>query len=291
MDTFQPGQTIVITESGLPTGVVVGFQVVKAGSNTVAITRTTTGVIERPAGTGNYVFNFIAPPEGDVYLLVIDWSDGVLAPETSRVRELQVTTQVEPGASGLGAIADYVKMRLGGETWKGLTTDATYGASFVARAIDIVKARVFKVPPATADEGTLSALVLDYLGICAALELIPAAFDYWGNQLLSLTTGNDPTEQSTWPNRMEMVKDIQSDLMARLPQAQQLAIPLIDNLVVLNNTLGPDIDEPDDMQRVTADPRDMPNVLGFPAIPGRRRGPFGPDTIGYPPPRTSGVRL
>lgn len=276
----------MLTESGLPTGAAVGFQVVKAGSGTVAVARTTLGVTERPAGTGNYVFVFVAPVEGDIYLLVMDWSGGVLAPETTKVRELQVTTQVEPGASGLGAVADYVKMRLGGETWKGLTTDATYGASFVSRAIDIVKARVLKTPPTTADEGTLPALVLDYLGICAALELIPAARDYWGNQLLSLTTGNDPTEQSTYPNRLEMVKDIQADLLARLSQAQAAAIPLIDSPALLTNTQGPAIDEADNMVRVTDDPRDFPPAHAFPGD-----GRVAADAWGWPPVIRTGVRL
>jgi hypothetical protein len=113
-----------------------------------------------------------------------------------------------------------------------------------------------KTPPAAADEGTLDVLVLDYLGILAALELVPAARDYWMNQLVSESTGDDPTEITTYTDRAKLMDDLRDDLVRRLPQAQALAVPLLNDPRMGDATLGPDIDEAND-DRVTMDPRDF----------------------------------
>lgn len=287
MHTTSPGQTTIINESGLPTGQVVGFQLIKTATGTVALARTTAGVVERPAGSGNYVFIFIAPVEGDLYMLVADWTDGVLAPETTRIVDLQVSATVDPGSSGLGAVADYVKMNLGGETWKGLTGSVDYGASFVVRAIELVKRRAMTNPPLTVDEVNLDILILDYLGICASLELVTAARDYWGSQLISESVGNDSTEIVSYVNRAKLIDDLRDDLMRKLPAAQAAAIPLINNPILRTSTDGPAIDECDDC-KVTPDPRDFPTERSFPG-----RSVFV-DAAGFPhniPARRSGVRL
>jgi hypothetical protein len=256
MQTAKPGQTVTMSFSGIPSGAAVGYQVIKAGSGVVSIGRTELGVIEMPTGSGNYMITFAAPPEGDLYLVVVDWTAGVLAPETTKTDLLQVSTQAQIGDTGLGPVADYVKMRLGGETWKGLTQSAEYGEPFVVQAIELVKRRVMKTPPAAADEGTLDVLVLDYLGILAALELVPAARDYWMNQLVSESTGDDPTEITTYTDRAKLIDDLRDDLVRRLPQAQALAVPLLNDPRLGDATLGPDIDEDDD-DRATFDPRDF----------------------------------
>lgn len=269
MDTANPGQITTLAEAGLPTGATVGFQVIRAASGLVAIARTTAGVIERPVGSGNYVINFNAPPEGDLYLVVVDWTDGVLAPETTRVRDLQVTTTVLPGSSGLGAIADYVLMHLGGETWNALKSSPNYGETQIVLAIETVKARVMATPPPTAVEGDLPALVKDYLGICSALALIPAARDLWGSAELSRVVGDEAKEIVTYVNRANMMDDLAADLMKRLPSAQALAIPLLDTPVLLSVDDGPSIDEEDDC-RVTADPRAFPTADEFGSLLGDR---------------------
>lgn len=286
MHTVSPGQTTVLNVTALPSGVSVGFQVIRAASGSVAVARTTTGVFERPVGSGNYVLNFVAPVEGDLYLVVIDWTDGALAPETTRVTELQVTTQVQPGSSGLSAIADYVKMRLGGETWKGLSTSVDYGDTFIARAIELVKHQAMANPPASGDEGLLPVLVLDYLGIAAALQLIPAAIDYWGSQHISVSMGNDPTEIVTYANRANLMKDLRDELVRALPAARAAALPLIDAPVTRNDSDLPSIDEIDDY-RSTADPRQFPAAEDFPGIVRPA------DAAGFPTrlPQRSGVRL
>jgi hypothetical protein len=46
--TAGPGETVTIAQSEIPTGQVVGYQVIKAVSGSVAIGRTTTGVVGAP---------------------------------------------------------------------------------------------------------------------------------------------------------------------------------------------------------------------------------------------------
>lgn len=285
METTSPGQTTILSVPGIPTGATVGFQVQKAATGSVAIARTETGVIERPAGSGNRVVNFIAPAEGDLFLVVLDWSDGVLAPETTKVIELRVTTEVQPGESGLGAVADYVKMRMGGETWNGLTTDINYGAAFVARAITLVKERIFETPPDLAGEDALPARVLDYVGLCVALELIPAARDYWGSQYVSQSTGDDPVESVTYVNRAKLMDDLRDDLMRKYAQVQAAALPLIATPILRSADDGPCIDEEDDY-RSTDDPRAFPAAGDFPIT-----GLNPADAWGIGLPQRTGVRI
>lgn len=260
MQTFTPGSTSIIAETGLPSGESVGYQVLKAATGTVAVPRTTVGVVERPSGSGAYVFTFITPVEGDLYLFVADWSSGVIAPETSRVTEIKISATVDPGSSGLGRVADYVKMYMGGEIWRGLSQGSEYGESFIAQAIALVKARTFATPPDTAGEDALDPRVLSYLGICAALELIPAARDYWGSQYISQSTASDPIEIVTYANRAALVGDLQEDLRSRLAAAAAAAGPIIGDPVVQTTSLGPAIDECSD-RKVTDDPRDSPTYF------------------------------
>lgn len=268
MQTANPGQTITISESGIPTGQAVGYQVIKAASGTVAIGRTTTGVIERPSGSGNYVITFVAPVEGDLYLIVLDWSAGVLAPETSRVVELQVIAAVSTSPSGLGAVADYVKVAIGGENFKALHDSVDYGDAFIARAIAVVKARTFLVPPVTIDEAGLSVIVVSYLGKLAALELMSALRSYWNLQYQSQSLGDDPVEVITYPNRQSMLDELAKDLLAKVHAEQQLALSLVDGPRLRSAGTGPAIDEEDDMGRVTDDPRCFPGSDEFPYGPG-----------------------
>lgn len=263
MLTALPGQTTTVTASGLPSGDDVGYQVVKAATGAVAIARTDVGVVERPSGSGNYVVVLVAPAEGDLYLVVLDWSGGVLAPETSRVIDLNVSSVPAPGSSGLGLVADYAKMHLGGETWRGLIDSDDYGPSFIEIAIGAVERRVLINPPTSpSDEAALDPRVIDYLGLLAALQLVPAARDYWGSTAISVATGVDGSESVTYANRATLINQLRDDLMAALPAAQIAALPFLDTPNLVQATL-PAIDEEHD-RKVTADPRRFPTERRFP---------------------------
>jgi hypothetical protein len=284
METVRPGQTTIITQDGIPSGSAVGFQVLKAANGLVAIVRTTAGVVNTPPGTGNYTINFNAPLESDLYLVVIDWTAGVLD-ELAIVRELRVasSTAAPTDNSGLGVIANYAKGNMGGVTWKRLEESSSYGPAFIAQAIDVVKSRIFTTPPSTAQEATLPLVVLDYLGICVALQLIPAARDLWMQAEISKSVGEDATEIVTYANRAAMMDALRDDLLRRLPDAQKAALPNIEQPALLIGD-GPLIDEDSDV-KVTADPRDFNcgRTMG--------RGLYPDDAWGYGLPQRTGVKL
>lgn len=282
MDTARPGQTTTITQDGIPSGAAVGFQVIKAANGLVAIARTNAGVSNIPAGTSSYTISFTAPIEIDLYLMVIDWTGGVLD-ELAIVRDLRVVSVAEAGDSGMGAIADYAKAHMGGETWNRLTTHPLYGEAFVSQSIGVVKDRIFTSPPTTEDEGEFPRIVLDYLGICAALQLIPAARDLWMQEEISRTIGHDPSETVTYINRAAMMDSLREDLMRLYGEAQRSALPFIQQPVLRSAGDGPAIDEPCDT-KVTRDPRDF----DLAALSG---GPLPADAWGYGVPRRSGARL
>src|SRR4051794_39173519 len=139
MVTVAPGETLTIAQSGIPTGRTVGVQLIKAATGAVALGRSTTGVVERPAGSGNYPATFVAPVEADLYLIVLDWNNGTITTTTSKVEELQVTSSAAAADTGLGEIADYAKMAIGGESFTLLLESPNYGASFISLAVDVVK--------------------------------------------------------------------------------------------------------------------------------------------------------
>jgi len=261
-----PGSPLTISQSGIPTGQVVGVQVQKAASSTIAIGRFTNGVVERPAGTGNYVATFVTPAEPDLYLIVLDWNNGVLIPTKSIVEELQVSALVAIEETGLGAVADYVRLYLGGETFQGLLDSTKFGSSRVGLAIETVKARVMSSPPATIDEDVLPGVVLSYLAKLAALELMPAARDYWTSIPQSQSTGDDPAESVTYASREQMLDDLASDLLRQIRADEALALSLIVGPILPNTSSGPSIDECDDDldHHVTRDPRHFPREHSFP---------------------------
>lgn len=264
MQNTRPGETTITSFPGLPTGVLVGVQVIKATTGTVAVGRFTLGVAERPAGSGNYVAIYSAPADGDIYLVVADWSGGTLTPETTSIIELKVSTEVQPGDSGLGAIADYAKMHLGGETWKALLDSDNFGAADLTQGINVIKTRAMATPPDTAGESALDPRVLDYLGMLVAIALIPAARDYWGSQQISLTRGDDSSETVTYANRTTMMNALRDDLMRDLPAVRMAALPFMDSPPVEASADGPVIDEDDDCGHVTKDPRRFPRESTFP---------------------------
>lgn len=261
MHVVGPGETLTITQSGIPTGRSVGLQLIKAASGSVALGRSTTGVVERPAGSGNYVATFIAPVEADVYVIVLDWNSGHITSATSKTDELQVTTTAASVNTGLGEIADYVKTNLGGESFQMLVDSANYGAGFITIAIETVKARLMLSPVTMAQENTLPAIVLSYFGKLAALELRQAVYDIWQTKAQSRAVANDPVETVTYASRVEMLKALFEALASSAEKDRPIATPLIPGPVLLGT--GPEIDE-DAGARVTPDPRTFPRQNDFP---------------------------
>lgn len=265
-----PGKTITVGVTGLQSGLDIGFQVIKAASGTVAIGRTTAGIAEVPTGSGAYAATFVAPAEPELYFVIFDWNDGVIDSLTSVVVELMVNETASTSSTGLGRVADYARVYLGGETWDGIYNSSVFGATSISLAVEVIKSRVMLNPPVTVNEADLPAIVLSYLGKLTALELLPAARVWWSSQLVSKSIGNDPVEIVTHAARDHMLDEVQNELLRQIARDAPVALALIDTPRLRPADDGPAIDEDDFMVRVTEDPRNFPTLAQF---------PFGKDFI------------
>lgn len=159
-------------------------------------------------------------------------------------------------------VAAYVKLHLGGNNWDVLTTESNYGISYVTLMIEAVKRRIMKTPVSQAAETSLDPRLLNYLGICSALDLLSAVRAAWASRSISRTIGNDPVEITRFTDRSKAVDDLRDDLMLKLPAIQAAALPILDQPVPGVGS-RPAIDECDDL-KVTADPRCFPPDFSFP---------------------------
>ena len=187
-------------------------------------------------------------------------------PDKTIGEEIYVEADPISSAPLMASVADYVRMYLGAQTWDlltGVEQQVSYGAGTVTLAIETVKRRVMTNPPITPLESTLNPLVLDYLGILSALQLIPAAKDAWGSKIISSSVGHDPSEIKTYTDRAKLIEAIQDDLLRRLPAIQAIAAPHIDTPTPTANRSQPATDELYD-ERVTVDPRTFPPASTYP---------------------------
>ncbi len=159
-------------------------------------------------------------------------------------------------------VSAYAKMHFGGDNWDVLVSASNYGQSYVDLAVDSIKRRILLAIVPTAGEPALDPRVLNYLGICTALDLISAARSAWANRIISHSLGNDPQEIETYTDRSRRLDELRDDLMRKLPAIQAAAIPVLDQPIVGVGS-RPAIDELTDY-KVTEDPRLFPPASTFP---------------------------
>ena len=159
-------------------------------------------------------------------------------------------------------VSSYAKMHLGGDNWDVVYTASNFGQAYVELSMDSVKRRILATWVSIADEPTLDPRVLNYLGICSALDLISAARSAWANRIISHSLGHDPREIEVYTDRSRRLDDLRDDLMLKLPVIQAAAIPVLDQPLVGVGS-RPAIDELYDF-KVTDDPRLFPPARTFP---------------------------
>jgi len=159
-------------------------------------------------------------------------------------------------------VASYAKMHLGGDNWDVLVSATNYGQPNVDLSIDSVKRRILLVWVPEASEPALDPRLLNYLGVCTALDLISALRSAWANKIISHALGNDPQEIETYTDRSRRLDELTDDLMRKLPAIQAAAVPVLDQPLAGVGS-RPSIDELDDF-KVTEDPRRFPPASTFP---------------------------
>lgn len=260
-----PGAVITAVLEEAETGLVgtLGVQIRELITNTIVRARSIDNIREQPPGTGNYVADLTAPVEFGDYQIVWDKNGGVLTPQDTAIEELRVTATIPVAASGLGPVADAAWSHLG-EHFLKLRNSDSYGTAFLSIKSETVKRRVMTVPPAVADEHNLDPLVIDYLGKLLALELIPPLYAFYANVPQTKSTGDRPTEITSYPDRIRGLEKVQEALLISSRRDEALVLPLIETPRLRESvTAGPAIDELTD-DRVTDDPRAFPTYANYP---------------------------
>lgn len=122
-----------------------------------------------------------------------------------------------------GDIADRVKGILP-VSWDALLTDPVpegtgnvFGEDRMQEKIDLIKEKVFGEVVDPDDEGTTyTRRQLDFAAKCIAIEIIPAAIDFWRSKPISKALTGKPNETVTWEARLNNLRQQRIDLMAEV---------------------------------------------------------------------------
>lgn len=102
----------------------------------------------------------------------------------------------------MGAVTDVVKSYVPG-SYRAMVgvTNSYYGMTELQRLADYVKFRLFGSSVSAIAEATVyDPLLVNFLGKLTTLQFIPAAVDYWGDQLIQETT-TGTNESVVYPDR------------------------------------------------------------------------------------------
>ncbi len=94
-----PGASFEASVSNAPTGLVgtIGVQILDGAGGTT-VTRSTAGIVEFPAGSGNYQVTLTAPSTRGSYQIL--WDEGVISPSTTASEQLEVSTSLLVAPTG-----------------------------------------------------------------------------------------------------------------------------------------------------------------------------------------------
>jgi hypothetical protein len=148
-------------------------------------------------------------------------------------------------ARGEGAIA-----------WDALRKLADYGDPELQRKIDVVKLRVLGAALPVESEAALDVRVADYIGKLVAIEVIPAAIDFWMDQVQSTTIGRGAEEIQTFPNRI-------SAMQARLTYLERAVEKLESSIIAIIGRSDKQLPEAPTVD--TEGPMITPGLEHFPA--------------------------
>jgi len=165
----------------------------------------------------------------------------------------------------VGAVTDVVKRLVPG-SYRAMVgvTNSYYDQTDLQGLADYVKFRLFAtVVEAIAEATVYDPLLLDFVGKLTTLQFIPAAVDYWGDQLLQETT-TGTSEVISYPDRRDGLWKIFDELRAEVQQ-QEDSMSCTYGFQIYGSCVNiPDVSYGDGGRGVlrTADPMDYPHEFG-----------------------------
>jgi hypothetical protein len=140
----------------------------------------------------------------------------------------------------LGAVARAAR-REAPIAWDFLSDLADYGDRELLEKVEFVKSIAYAGAAPTVDqEDSLDRRVIDYLGKRAAIEIIPAAIDFWSNQVI-MQSARDPQAVWGFPDR---IKALENKLIYLRRAADELLLVVQDIIgaAAIRPPTGPAVD-------------------------------------------------
>jgi len=160
----------------------------------------------------------------------------------------------------MGAVTDAVKRYVPASynALVGATNSYNYTLDDLQTLADYVQFRFYAtVPGASSESGLWNPLQSEFLGVLTTLEFIPAAIDYWGDQIASEST-SPTTESIAYFDRRADLWKIYDKLAKR---AEALGVDLGINTTKIRGSI-PQVTYGDNGRGVlvTSDPQDFPRA-------------------------------
>lgn len=112
------------------------------------------------------------------------------------------------------------------EDFVALRDAPSFGGSLLTMKADLVLTRLIGVVPTADEQSDMDVRVIDYIGKMIALELINPAISYW-NQAAVQITASGRAETKTFTNRVEVLKELRSYLLAQTREILADISPLL----------------------------------------------------------------
>jgi hypothetical protein len=261
-----PSLADIITVDGVPqdlTGASAKFKMRPVTSSILKVDATATIPSQAGTGKGHILYNWVAAntdTQGEYsawWYLTMPGSKILQSPPF----EIFIDEPLAQGdATNTGAIAANVREHIP-IAYDALAKDARYGEPRLQSRVDTVKFRLFgTVIPAALEATVYNPLVLDFAGKVAALQIIPAAVDFWMVQHVSVSaTGTN--ENTSYPDRIDALWRIHERLLLEVKQDADLVEEWV---IVRRKNKGPLVsteglpfltENPQDFFRQGRDPR------------------------------------
>jgi hypothetical protein len=158
----------------------------------------------------------------------------------------------------LGTVLDQVRILIPGTYRAMLHTSNTWTEPDFQAHADFVKFRLFATVANVTQEATYDPMLAGFVGKLTTIRIIPAAIDFWGNQLESEThqAPGGQRENVTFPERRDHLWKIYERLLGEVNKEFGILADKYDfaSWVTSLDGIVPKVDLGDEEFKVTADP-------------------------------------
>lgn len=145
-------------------------------------------------------------------------------------------------------------------TWDAMSQDARVDDSALVDPITFAEVLFLGEEPDEAAQLAMNRLVVEFIAKVAAVDLIPAAIDYWLEQKTSITTSGT-NETVTFPDRIRALEKLKESLLRDIAKLEPIVEPLIPVIQTRRGASAPLMSTIGD-ELLTPNPQDFGPIYG-----------------------------